>query len=107
MKFENLEAAQEAYTKLEQSFKDYKTAVDKQLSDKDKALKDAEEVAQDAISKFNQKSGSLDLTVKVEKFTYKVNFGVGGKSKEEVADDQVLLKNLVKIGSGALTKIEG
>lgn len=107
MKFETLEAAQKAYDNLEIDFSKYKSETKIQLELKDSELAEVKSVAEDAIKKFNSKSGVIDITAKVGKSTYRVNFGVDGKTKEQVADDSNLLAKLVKAGSGALTLLEG
>lgn len=107
MKFETLEAAQQAYDTLENEFSKYKSDTKVQLESKDQEIADVKAVAQDAIAKFNSKTGVIDITAKVGKSTYRVNFGVDGKTKEQVADDSSLLAKLVKAGSGALTLVEG
>lgn len=107
MKFETLEAAQKAYDKLESDFSKHKSETKIQLELKDSELAEVKAVAEDAIKKFNSKSGVIDITAKVGKNTYRVNFGVDGKTKEQVAEDSNLLAKLVKAGSGALTLLEG
>ncbi|MEI2274729.1 hypothetical protein OHD16_21460 [Sphingobacterium sp. ML3W] len=107
MKFETLEAAQKAYDTLENEFSKYKSETKIQLELKDTEISEVKAVAEDAIAKFNSKTGIVDIRAKVGKSTYRVNFGVDGKTKEQVADDSNLLAKLVKAGSGALTLVEG
>lgn len=66
---------------------------------------EAQQIAEDAVNAANQLSTAQpnELTVKVGNKTYIINFGVDGLTKQELAEDQELLKRLVKIGSGAIT----
>lgn len=70
-------------------------------------LKTAQEIAEDAVSKANEAIEKSDPNVYVtfNKEKYRVNFGVNGKTKEEVREDKELVSKLVRNGSGALTKV--
>lgn len=109
IEFKTVEEATEAYTKLLAE----KDALASSLKEKESELVSvkselevAKEVAQDAIQQINE-GLSTDVIATVDKKKYKVLFGVDGLSKEELSKDQTSLKNLVKIGSGALELVEG
>lgn len=112
-KFKTLEEAQAAYDKLvaegksntAKAVKSVTEAKDKEIEALKKKIVEAEQVAKDAIDKVNDPKPDY-VKAKVGKSTYKVNFGVDGKTPEQVAGDADLLARLVKIGSGALTEIK-
>lgn len=131
MKFKDLEEAQKAFDELnkkhENEVKDHaktkgnlekaeanlkeskeKFAAEVDAHSKTKTeLKTAQETALDAIEKANEAIEKSDPNVYVtyNKAKYRVNFGLNGKTKEEVSKDTELVAKLVKNGSGALTKV--
>lgn len=82
-----------------------------EAANKDKEV--AQNEAINAINKYNELANNSEpkedakLIVTVNKEKYKVLFGVDGKTKEEIANDAKECARLVKIGSGALEKLEG
>ena len=71
-------------------------------------LETAKKVAQDAIQSANEAIEKADPNIyaTVSGSKYKINFGVDGLSAEELKSDKTRLAKLVKIGSGALTKVD-
>ncbi|MFD2741956.1 MULTISPECIES: hypothetical protein [Sphingobacterium] len=125
-KFKTLEEAQEAYdklvsdskTKTAEAVKNAQASKDKtienlkqssaKLKDENdglkKQLKEATDVANDAIAQVNTPKDNF-VKAKVGSKQYKVNFGVDGKTPEEIAKDNDVLNRLVEIGSGAITEL--
>lgn len=102
-KFKTVEEAQGAYDALKKLFDKLgaeKTAVNAQLAD---ATKVVEEMSEKLVA---AESANPNVTAKVGKTTYRVNFGVMGKKKADVAKDAKLLAELVKVGSAALTEVK-
>jgi len=110
-KFKDLEEAQKAYDALvadqpkaiEKAVADAVKVKDDEIAALTKRAEDAEEVAKDAVEKIDNPNG---VTVTVDKVKYRIAFGVDGKSKEELAADQKLLKELIEKGSAALVEIK-
>lgn len=122
--FKTIEDAQKAFAGLSEKYASEVEAHKKtkaELADSEKTLKDekksheatkaelktAQGIAEDAISKANEAIEKSDPNVYVtfNKENYRINFGVNGKNKEEVREDKGLVAQLVKNGSGALTKV--
>ena len=101
-KFKTLEEAQTAYDNEVQAH----TATKEELEV-------AKQTALEAINQSNEASAASPkvLEAKVGSNTYTVNFGVEHNGKvytaEEISADADLAKELVNIGSGALTVKEG
>lgn len=107
-KFKTLDEAQAAYDKLTKNVKDLEKSVadkDAQIADLTKKASDAETAAQDAIDKINNGVNTDTVDVTVDKRKYRINFGVDGKSKEDLKCDNKLLKKLIEKGSAAITLI--
>jgi len=108
--FQTIEEAVVAFKKkLEEieSLKNENKASKERIAKLEKDLSDTEEIAKDAIAKYNEQPNHSDVTVTVEKKKYKVLFGVDGLSKDELSVDNSKLKELVKGGSQALELVEG
>jgi len=109
-KFKDLNEAQAAYDALvadqtkaiEEAVKAAVKSKDDEIAALTKRAEDAEKVAEDAVERVN--SGS-NIYVSFEKKKYKVVFGVDGKSKEEVAADKKLVKELIEKGSAAIVAV--
>jgi hypothetical protein len=67
-------------------------------------VKQAEDIANDAVNKVNEQSSAVpgQLVVSVDKKKYIVRFGVDGLKKAELAENPAKLKELIKKGSGAV-----
>ena len=100
---EAVKKAQEAKDRTIATHKEANSKLKDENIDLKKQLQEATDVAKDAI---NQVNAPKENTVKVKHGgkQYKVNFGVDGKTIDEVAKDPDLLKRLVDIQSGALTE---
>lgn len=102
--FKTLKEAGEAYAALSKE--------NESLKSENKALKEANETAIKAAEELSSRLASAeekiesDTIAKVGGKKYRVNFGVSGKSKAELADDAELLKKLVTSGSGAITEVK-
>jgi hypothetical protein len=108
-KIEFLQKALEA-ANLENSNKDALIKdQEAQIATLTQGVLDAQKIATDAVAIANNTANATpgEVTIKVDKKTYIVNFGVDGLTKEEVSQDTDLVKRLVKIGSGALSLKEG
>lgn len=102
---QEIEAKDQEISTLKNSVKEITDSKISEIEDLKKQLADAEETARDAIEKVNNPEANL-VKAKVGGKIYKVNFGVDGKSPEEIAVDQKLLQKLIDIGSGALSMVE-
>lgn len=104
---ETLEQAVEKINQLNQELASAKSEIETLKSQKE----DAVNAAQEAIDKYNelkpQQEESFELEIKGSKF--KVEFGVDfqGKyySKADLVENKAVVEKLVKIGSGAITKL--
>lgn len=76
-------------------------------------LATAEEVTADALKQFNDNAGKVAKanTIKIGSKVHTVNFGVeynGVKySAEELSNNEAVVKELIEIGSGAISVKEG
>lgn len=108
-KFKTIEEAQSAYDKIVEENKTLvanNAALEENLKSEIKRAAEAEKVAIEINSKLEGLEKYEDIFVTVKKKKYKVNFGVDGKSKEELKEDAKLLERLVEIQSGALTLVD-
>lgn len=103
-KFESLEEAQAGYDELAAAYE----SQGKELKTITQQLEDATNVVTELNAKLEEekKNAPGDVFATVGKAKYRVNFGVRGKKKAEVAADAKLMAELVKIGSGALTAVK-
>jgi len=103
-KFKNLEEAQAAFDKLSAEFKVQEDA----LKNTSEQLADATKVVAELQTKLEEKNKAKpgEVFATVGKVKYRVNFGVRGKKKEEVAKDNNLLAELIKVGSRALSQVK-
>ncbi len=108
-KFKTLEEAQAANDKLAEennSLKAKITALEEKVKTETNRADEAEKVALEINSKLEGLEKYEDVVVTVKKKKYVINFGVDGKSKEELKEDNKLLERLVEIQSGALTLVD-
>ncbi|HWK58726.1 MAG TPA: hypothetical protein VNQ80_15390 [Parapedobacter sp.] len=103
-KFKTIEEAQEAYDRLQGVHTELKGKYDAQAKD----FSTAKGVVEELTAKLEDASTGKPAQViaAVGKQKYVVNFGVNGKTKQQVAEDGKLLQSLVKAESGALTAIK-
>ena len=103
-KFEIVEEAQAEFDKLRTAYE----SQGEELKKTAQQLADATNVVEELNAKLDAskdtKPGEVFATV--GKVKYRVNFGVRGLKKSDVAADAKLLAELVKIGSGALTAVK-
>lgn len=108
-KFKTIEEAQTAYDKLAEENKvlgESNKAFEEKLRAETSRADDAQKAALEMNSKLEDLDKYDDVIVTVNKSRYRINFGVDGKTKEELKEDKVLLKRLVEIQSGSLTLVD-
>jgi len=111
-----LEAAKKKFSDtLDQVETDYKDQLAKQDQESENLrvqLKEAQEIASEALESFNTSAGdgSNSLETEVAGQKVKINYGVDFRgtyySAEELVDNTTVLEELVRIGSGSITLID-
>jgi hypothetical protein len=111
-----LEAAKKKFSdtlnQVEADYKEQLAKQDQEAEDLRIQLKEAQEIASEALESFNASAGNASdsLETEVAGQKVKINFGVDFKgiyySAEELVDNTEVLEKLVEMGSGSITLID-